>query len=193
VGRTEGASTSEEPWRIVYGPLLGDKTIIEPPITGVLVTSSALGRTPRYGKGRPWRGRLPGATRTSCDTPGVYFLLRREFCPKLGCSVKIFISRSCLSLFIRIIHGSSPNSELFDLKNDQIWSLLKLLFLGANSKVNPVLQIMSNSNSQRLLFDLCSSPIPRTLIYVRLFYQDPYSQMECSVASVPDQFLSDSA
>jgi hypothetical protein len=28
--------------------------------------------------------------------------------------VKISISRSCLSLFIGLSHGSSPNSELFD-------------------------------------------------------------------------------
>jgi hypothetical protein len=34
VGHAEGASTSEEPWRIVYGPLHGDDMIIEPPIMG---------------------------------------------------------------------------------------------------------------------------------------------------------------
>jgi hypothetical protein len=34
-GPAEGASTSEEPWRIVYGPLLADETIIKSPITGV--------------------------------------------------------------------------------------------------------------------------------------------------------------
>jgi hypothetical protein len=49
-----------------------------------------------------------------CDTPGVCFVLRREIYPNLGCSVKISISRSCLSLFIRLSHGSSPNLELFD-------------------------------------------------------------------------------
>jgi hypothetical protein len=48
------------------------------------------------------------------DTPGVYFMLCREIYPNLGCSVKISISRSCLSLFIRFSLGSSPNSELFD-------------------------------------------------------------------------------
>jgi hypothetical protein len=47
-----------------------------------------------------------------CDTPGVYFALCREINPNLGCSVKISISRSCLSLFIRLSLGSSPNSEL---------------------------------------------------------------------------------
>jgi hypothetical protein len=39
----------------------------------------------------------------------------------------------------------SPNLELFDLKNSQIWIMLKLLFLGANanSKVNIVSQLLS--------------------------------------------------
>jgi hypothetical protein len=37
-----------------------------------------------------------------CDTLGVYFMLCREFCPKLECSVKNSISRSYLSLFIKI-------------------------------------------------------------------------------------------
>jgi hypothetical protein len=49
-----------------------------------------------------------------CDTPGVYFALCREINPNLGCSVKISISRSCLSLFIRLSLGSSPNFELID-------------------------------------------------------------------------------
>jgi hypothetical protein len=44
-----------------------------------------------------------------CDTPGVYFVLCRKIYPNLGCSVKISISRSCLSLFIRLSLGSSPN------------------------------------------------------------------------------------
>ena len=37
------------------------------------------------------------------------------------------------------------------------------------------------SNSRRLLFGLSPSLIFRTLIYVRLFYSDPYSQTECSI------------
>jgi hypothetical protein len=47
-----------------------------------------------------------------CDTPGVSFVLRRKNYPNLECSVKISISRSCLSLFIRLSLGSSPNSEI---------------------------------------------------------------------------------
>jgi hypothetical protein len=40
-----------------------------------------------------------------CDTPGVYFVLCREICPNLGCSVKISISRSLMSLIIQTIHS----------------------------------------------------------------------------------------
>jgi hypothetical protein len=60
-----------------------------------------------------------------CDTPGVYFALCREIYPSLGCSVKISISRSCLSLSIRLSHGSSPNSELFDRENQPILEPVK--------------------------------------------------------------------
>jgi hypothetical protein len=69
----------------------------------------------------------------SCDTPGVYFTLYREIYPNLECSVKISISRSHLSPFIKLLMNVSPSLELFDLKNSQIWSLLKLLFLGMNA------------------------------------------------------------
>jgi hypothetical protein len=40
-----------------------------------------------------------------CDTPGVNFALCREIYPNLGCSVKISISRLCMSLIIQIIHS----------------------------------------------------------------------------------------
>jgi hypothetical protein len=40
-----------------------------------------------------------------CDTPGVSFVLWREINPNLGCSVKISLSRSCMSLIIQIIHS----------------------------------------------------------------------------------------
>jgi hypothetical protein len=52
-----------------------------------------------------------------CDTPGVYFTLYREIYPNLGCSVKISISRSHLSSFIKLLMNVSPSLELFDLKN----------------------------------------------------------------------------
>jgi hypothetical protein len=40
-----------------------------------------------------------------CDTPGVYFGFGRKNYPNLGCSVKISISRSRMSLIIQIIHS----------------------------------------------------------------------------------------
>jgi hypothetical protein len=64
-------------------------------------------------------------TKGVCDTPGVSFVLCREIYPNLGCSVKISISRSCLSLFIRLSHGSSPNSELFDREKQPILERIK--------------------------------------------------------------------
>jgi hypothetical protein len=60
-----------------------------------------------------------------CDTPGVYFASCREINPNLGCSVKISISRSCLSLFIRLSLGSSPNSELIDREKQPILEPVK--------------------------------------------------------------------
>jgi hypothetical protein len=60
-----------------------------------------------------------------CDTPGVSFVSRREINPNLGCSVKISISRSCLSLSIRLSHGSSPNSELIDREKQPILEHVK--------------------------------------------------------------------
>jgi hypothetical protein len=60
-----------------------------------------------------------------CDTPGVSFVLCREIYPNLGCSVKISIFRSCLSQFIRLSHGSSPNSELFDREKQPILERVK--------------------------------------------------------------------
>jgi hypothetical protein len=60
-----------------------------------------------------------------CDTPGVYFALCREIYPNLGCSVKISISRSCLTLSIRLSHGSSPNTELFDCEKQPILERVK--------------------------------------------------------------------
>jgi hypothetical protein len=98
----------------------------------------------------PWRSSFESRDEIllrgeGCDTPGVSFVLCREICPNLGCSAKISISLSHLSPFIKLIVNVSPNLELFDLKNSQIWSLLKLLFLGAktNSKVNLVSQLPS--------------------------------------------------
>jgi hypothetical protein len=106
-----------------------------------------------------------------CDTPGVYFALYREIYPNLGCSVKISICLSHLSSFIKLLMNVSPNLKLFDLKNNQIWSLLKLLFLkaNANSKVNIVSQLPS-----RLIY-LDSRQLWCYLIYVRIRFLDSRS------------------
>jgi hypothetical protein len=87
-----------------------------------------------------------------CDTPGVYFVLCREIYPNLGCSVKISISRLYLSPFIKLLMNVSPNLELFDLKNNQIWSLLKLFF--SRSKCKFESQSRLATPVQTLLFGL---------------------------------------
>jgi hypothetical protein len=47
-----------------------------------------------------------------CDTPGVYFGLCRKNYPNLGCSVKISISRSHMSLIIQTIHSQFTEFEV---------------------------------------------------------------------------------
>jgi hypothetical protein len=76
-----------------------------------------------------------------CDTPGVSFVLCREICPNLGRSVKISIFLSHLSPFIKLIVNTSPNSELFDLDECRIWSLLKLLILRTNADSKIILEL----------------------------------------------------
>jgi hypothetical protein len=68
-----------------------------------------------------------------CDTPGVNFVLCREIYPNLGRSVKFSISRSRLSPFIKLLVKISPISDFTQSLEGQIWSLLKLLFLGTNA------------------------------------------------------------
>jgi hypothetical protein len=68
-----------------------------------------------------------------CDTPGVYFVLCREICPNLGCSMKFSISLSRLSPFIKLLVKVSPISDFTRSPEGRIWSLLKLLFLGTNA------------------------------------------------------------
>jgi hypothetical protein len=48
-----------------------------------------------------------------CDTPGVSFVLRREIYPNLGCSVKISISRSRMSLIIQTIRTHFTEFGIF--------------------------------------------------------------------------------
>ena len=58
----------------------------------------------------PWRSSFESQDEIllrgeGCDTPGVSFVLWREKYPNLGCSVKISLSRSHMSLIIQIIHS----------------------------------------------------------------------------------------
>jgi hypothetical protein len=107
-----------------------------------------------------------------CDTPGVNFALCREIYPSLRCSVKISISRSCLSLFIRLSHGSSPNSELFDREKQPILEHVKTFISRIESKLEKSFSNYKShlklikSNSRWLLFDLSPNPISRCSIYI---------------------------
>ena len=81
----------------------------------------------RDGRGRG-RGRIAAMIDdggVGCETPSVYFVLCHEFCPKLGCSVEISISRSCLSPFIKLLMKVSPNLELFNLMKCQNLDIVK--------------------------------------------------------------------
>jgi hypothetical protein len=81
-----------------------------------------------------------------CDNPCVNFTLCQEIYPNLECSVKISMSRSRLSLFIQISHSHYTEFWSYSIvRNNQIWSLLKLLSLetNADSKVNLVSQLLS--------------------------------------------------
>jgi hypothetical protein len=120
----------------------------------------------------------------NCDTPGVYFVLCQEIYPNLECSVKISISRSHLSPFIKLLMNVSPSLELFDLKNNQIWSLLKLLFsarMQTHESISSKAHLIKRSTvasravseSNFSMFDLC----PKINLSL-------YSQTKCSVVSV---------
>jgi hypothetical protein len=76
--------------------------------------------------------------------------------------------------------------ELFDLKNSQIWRLLKIFVSWSKRKFES--QSRLATLVQTHLFELLTVVIravsePDSLIYVQLFYPDPYSQIECSVVS----------
>jgi hypothetical protein len=51
--------------------------------------------------------------KNKCHTPDVSFVLWWKIYPNLGCSVKISISRSCMSLIIQIIHSRSTEFGVF--------------------------------------------------------------------------------
>ena len=64
-----------------------------------------------------------------CDTPGVSFVLWREINPNLGCSVKISLSRSRMSLIIQDYSFTLRRIRNYSISQKaNFWSLLKLLF-----------------------------------------------------------------
>jgi hypothetical protein len=82
--------------------------------------------------------------------------------------VKISISRSCLSLFIRLSLGSSPNSELFDREKQPILERVKT-FISRNEckfesqyrPVTPVQTHLFGLLTVVILSDLCPNPLSR--------------------------------
>jgi hypothetical protein len=121
----------------------------------------------------PWRSSFESRDEIllrgeGCDTPGVSFVLCREIYPNLGCSVKISISRSHLSPFIKLLMNDSPNLELFDLKNSQIWSLLKLFVSRSKHKfesqyhlATPVQTHLFGLSIVVILSNRCPNPLSR--------------------------------
>jgi hypothetical protein len=89
-----------------------------------------------------------------CDTAGVYFMLCREIYPNLGCSVKISISLSHLSPFIKLLMNVSPNFRIIRSQEQPNLELVKTFISRSkcNSKVNLVSQLPSRliySNSRQ--------------------------------------------
>jgi hypothetical protein len=110
-----------------------------------------------------------------CDTPGVSFVLWREIYPNLGCSVKISISRSRMSLIIQIIHSHFPKVGVTQSHRRPILEHVKNFYsqheckLENHSRFINLIWSSFNQDSRLLLVDLCPSQIPRTLIHVWLF------------------------
>jgi hypothetical protein len=70
---------------------------------------------------------------SNCDTPGVSFVLCREIYPNLECSVKISISRSCMSLIIQIIHSHFTKFGVIQSRRRSILEPVKTFILGGNA------------------------------------------------------------
>jgi hypothetical protein len=125
-------------------------------------------RTPAWLQGMRLQGHPHPTAGYNCDTPGVSFVLCREIYLNLGCSVKISISRSHLSPFIKLLMNDSPNLELFDLKNSQIWSLLKLFVSRSKHKfesqyrlATPVQTHLFGLSIVVILSNRCLNPLSR--------------------------------
>jgi hypothetical protein len=98
----------------------------------------------------PWRSSFESRDEIllrgeGCDTPGVYFVLRGEIYPNLGCSVKISISLSHLSPFIKLLMNVSPNFRIIRFQEQPNLEPVKTFISRSkcNSKVNLVSQLPS--------------------------------------------------
>ena len=103
-----------------------------------------------------------------CDTPGVYFVLCREIYSNLGCSVKISISRSHLSPFIKLLVEVSPISDfirsrerpnLEPVKTFVSWRKCK--FESQSRLATPVQTHLFGLSTIVMLSNLCPNPLSR--------------------------------
>jgi hypothetical protein len=76
-----------------------------------------------------------------CDTPGVYFVLRREIYPDLGCSVKISISRSRMSLTIQTIYSHFTGFRVIQSHRRSNLEPVKTFILDANANSKIILDL----------------------------------------------------
>jgi hypothetical protein len=76
-----------------------------------------------------------------CDTLGVNFALCREIYPNLGCSVKIsYFSIVSISVY-QDFSWKLTEEVIRSRETTKFWSLLKLLFLGANANSKIILEL----------------------------------------------------
>jgi hypothetical protein len=117
-----------------------------------------------------------------CDTPDVYFMLCREFILISDAQWKISISRSHISPFIKLLMNVSPNLELFDLKNNQIWSLLKTFisrikckFESQSRLATPVQTHLFELWTVVILSYLCPKALSGYSVYVQILNPNSHS------------------
>jgi hypothetical protein len=98
---------------------------------------------------------------------------------------KISISLSHLSPFIKLLMKVSPSLELFDLKNSQIWSLLKLFVSWSKCKfesqsrlATPVQTHLFGLSIVVMLSNRCLNPLSRLSVYVQIRSPNPHSPTE---------------
>jgi hypothetical protein len=107
-------------------------------------------------------------TQTLCDTPGVSFVLCREIYPNLGCSVKISISRSRMSLIIQIIHSHFTEFRIIQSHRRPNLETVKTFIFRSKCKfesqyrlVTPVQTHLFRLSIVVMLSDLCPNPLSR--------------------------------